>query len=145
MPREAVMMTWFNISGPSILLCVENMGNDSVPLAIIIFLLWGEDRELCLAVDKMTTMPPGAVMIAYFSISVPNILFCVENMENDSIPLAIIIFLLWDEDRETCPHSLSWTHNNQFVKDSQTQFSPPLPIIKILMASGTQSLPMFYM
>ncbi len=59
-----------------------------IPFIPIIFLLWGEGGKMCLpVVDKMSTVPPGAVMAACFSLSGPNILPDIENMGRDPLPL----------------------------------------------------------
>ncbi len=80
------------------------MENDSVPLAVTFFLLGGERRgKLCIAVgNKKTTMPPGAVMMACFSPSGPNILFYRENLGRDAVPLAIIIFYYGEKRGKQC-------------------------------------------
>ena len=97
MTPGAVMLAYFSLSGPITLFYKENMGRDLVQLAITIF-YYGETRgKLSLIADnKMTTMSPGALMTAYFSLSGPNILFYIENMGNYLVQLAIIIFYYGD-------------------------------------------------
>ncbi len=48
------MMANFSISGTNILLYIENMGRDPVPLAIIIF-YYGERRENCVLTPNLLT------------------------------------------------------------------------------------------
>ena len=69
------------------------MVRDLVPFPMIIFYYGERAEKLCLNVDiKLLTMHPGNGMMAYFSISVPNKLFNIENMGRGSVPCAIIIF-----------------------------------------------------
>ncbi len=86
-------MAHFSLSGPNILFHIENMGRDLVRLGMIMF-YYGERRgKLCLiASNRWSTMHPGQGIMAYFSLSGPNILFHIENMGRDPVPLAIIIF-----------------------------------------------------
>ena len=51
-------------------------------------------------IDNMTNMPPGAVMMAYFPLAGPDLLFYKENLGNDLVPIAIIFFFIMGEDRK---------------------------------------------
>ncbi len=72
---------------------IENMGKDWVPLVIMIFYYGDRAGNLRLTVDEyFTTLGPGKGMMANFSISGPNMLFYMENMGRDWVPLPYVIF-----------------------------------------------------
>ncbi len=68
-------------------------------------------------------MNPGQGMMACFSLSGPNVLFYVENMGRDPVPLAIIFLLLWGEERKLWVDILPLGENELFSPIWYAQFS----------------------
>ncbi len=52
--------------------------------------------------NKSIAVHPGQEMMAYFSLSGPNILFYMENMLRDLVPLPIIIFYHGERRGKLC-------------------------------------------
>ncbi len=95
-------MAYFSLFGPNILFYIENVGRDPGPLTIVIFFIMRRGEENCVPTlpypnltIKLNTIHPGQEILAHFSLSGPNILFYIENVGRDLVPLAIIIFLLF--------------------------------------------------